>query len=107
VTESKTFLVAGYILNNAFSLDQANWSKLCSLILDHLYAEEKRITGKDLVESLNVAMARFVDTIIDYPNSKLYVKELVEKLVEMQMLTEKQAVNYKLHLENIERQNFE
>ena len=49
-------------------------------------------------------MARFVDTIIDYPNAKLYVAELIESMVSAELLSEKMAVNYKLHLENIERQ---
>ena len=48
-------------------------------------------------------MARFVDTIIDYPNAKLYVQELIETMESTELLSAKQAVNYKLHLENIER----
>lgn len=37
--------------------------------------------------SLNVAMARFVDTIIDYPNSKLYVQELVLRMEMIKVLS--------------------
>ena len=49
-TESAPYFVAGYILNKAFSMDQANWGRLCSFIIDHLHKAESRLTGKDLVE---------------------------------------------------------
>ena len=52
-------------------------------------------------------MARFVETIIDYPNSKMYVKELIERMQQMEILSARQAVNYTLHLENIEEQAFD
>jgi len=34
-------------------------------------------------------MARFVDTIIDYPNAKLYVKELIEAMQSTELLSAK------------------
>jgi len=49
-------------------------------------------------------MARYVDTIIDYPNAKIYMNEFIEAMLSIELLTPKQAVNYKLHMENIERQ---
>ena len=52
-------------------------------------------------------MARFSDTIIDYPNSKLYFSELVERLEQMEVLTAKKASVYKLHLENIEKEAYD
>ena len=52
-------------------------------------------------------MARFSDTIIDYPNSKLYFIELVERLEQIEVLTAKKASVYKLHLENIEKQAYD
>ena len=34
-------------------------------------------------------MANFVDTIIDYPNSKIYVQQLVERMQTIEALTAK------------------
>ena len=52
-------------------------------------------------------MARFVDTIIDYPNSKLYATELVERMEQTSVLTAEQATNYRLHIAHIEKQAFD
>ena len=49
-TETKEFMVAGHILNNAFSQDEANWNEISSLVIDHLYLEKGLFEGKDLVE---------------------------------------------------------
>jgi len=42
--------VAGYVLNQAFSMDHTNWGKVSSLIVEHLFQNERRISGQDLVE---------------------------------------------------------
>lgn len=52
-------------------------------------------------------MARFVETIIDYPNAKIYIQELVERMEQIQLLTAKQAANYKLHIKHIEEEAFD
>lgn len=52
-------------------------------------------------------MARFVDTIIDYPNAKIYIQELVERMEQIELLTAKQAANYKLHIQHIEEEAFD
>ena len=36
----KSYMVAGYILNNAFSQTEANWKLVCSLVIDILFIEE-------------------------------------------------------------------
>ena len=43
-------MVAGHILNNAFSQDKANWNEISSLVIDHFYLEKGLFEGKDLVE---------------------------------------------------------
>ncbi len=48
-------------------------------------------------------MANFVDTIIDYPNSKIYVQQLVERMKTINALSSKQASNYMQHIEDIEK----
>lgn len=35
-----------------------------------------------------MTMANFVDTIIDYPNSSLYVEQLFKRMQEVNVLTE-------------------
>ena len=43
-------MVAGHILNNAFSQDLDNWNEISSLVIDHFYLEKGLFEGKDLVE---------------------------------------------------------
>lgn len=50
-------------------------------------------------------MANFLDTIIDYPNSKIYATEFCQRLNEIEVLTEEQTTNYKKHIENVEKQS--
>ena len=57
--------------------------------------------------SLNVSMANFVDILIDYPNSKIYVEQLFERLQQESILTERQVANYRLHIENVEKQGID
>ena len=100
------FMVAGYILNNGFSHDQNNWNRIVSLVVDTLFQRDRSLTGPHLVESLNVAIANFVDTIIDYPNSKIYIEQLFLRMKEFDLLTTKQLQNYRLHIENLEKQAY-
>ena len=52
-------------------------------------------------------MANFVDILIDYPNSKIYVEQLFERLQQESILTERQVANYRLHIENVEKQGID
>ena len=53
--------------------------------------------------SINVAMARFLDTMIDYPNAKMYVFGVFEKMETLKLLSEVQVQKYKTHVENLEK----
>ena len=46
----KPYMVAGYILNNAFSQTESNWQFVFSFIIDTLYLEERKIDGLELIE---------------------------------------------------------
>ena len=59
------------------------------------------------LSSLNVSMANFVDILIDYPNSKIYVEQLFERLQQESILTDRQVANYRLHIENVEKQGID
>ena len=52
-------------------------------------------------------MANFVDILIDYPTSKIYIEHLFSRLVREGLLTDKQVANYRLHIENVEKQGIE
>ena len=56
-----------------------------------------------LLYSVNVSMANFLDSMIDYPNSKMYVFGLFDKLNELGILNSVQLEKYKTHVENLER----
>ena len=49
-SEVSHFTFVGYILNNAYSLDQAGWDDFFSLIIDEFYKKEKLLTSEDLLE---------------------------------------------------------
>ena len=44
-TETSKFMVAGHILNNAFSLDENNWNHISTFVIDYLHTEKKLISG--------------------------------------------------------------
>ena len=48
--DTKPFTVAGYLLNSAFSQDRNKWNEISSLVVDHLYLNDKKLSSKDLVE---------------------------------------------------------
>ena len=49
-TETSKFMVAGHILNNAFSQDENNWNHISSFVIEHLHEEKRLLSGQDLVE---------------------------------------------------------
>lgn len=49
-SEVPHYTFVGYILNNAFSLDQAGWDEFFNLIIEDFYQKEKLLTGEDLME---------------------------------------------------------
>lgn len=52
-------------------------------------------------------MANFVDILIDYPNSKIYIEHLYTRMTQEDLLSDKQVANYRLHIENVEKQGIE
>ena len=52
-------------------------------------------------------MACFVDILIDYPNSKIYIEHLFERLCQENILTESLVTNYRLHIEKVEKQGID
>ena len=72
------------------------------MVIDHFYSEKELFAGKDLVECLNVSMTNFLDTMIDYPNSKQYAFGLFEKLKQLNLLTQEEVKKYEAHVENLE-----
>ncbi len=48
-------------------------------------------------------MANFLDTIIDYPNSKIYAEQLITRMQEISVLTPQQVKNYSMHMEHVEK----
>lgn len=51
---------------------------------------------------MHVALANFIDTMIDYPRSKEYAFELFDKLGVLGILTPAQIAKYKQHVLNLE-----
>lgn len=49
-TQTKNYIVVGYILNNAYSLDMSGWETILSLVVDHFYLNAKLFEGDLMVE---------------------------------------------------------
>jgi len=52
--------------------------------------------------SVNVSLANFLDTLIDYPNSKDYAHQLLARLLKEELITSQQIELYKQHIENLD-----
>ena len=52
-------------------------------------------------------MTNFVDTTIDFPNSKIYIEQLFQRLQKLEVLTKEQVAKYKEHIGNVEKQENE
>ncbi len=51
---------------------------------------------------MHVSLANFIDTLIDYPMSRVYVFELFDKLGSLGILQQDMIQKYKQHVENLE-----
>ena len=96
------FNFVGYILHNAFSLDLNGWRGLFSLIIDNFYLAEKLISQEDLLEGMHVSLANFIDTIIDYPQSRVYAFEMFDKMGSLGIIKEDMVEKYKQHVNIIQ-----
>jgi len=47
-------------------------------------------------------VAHLPDLIIDYPNAKLYAKEMIEKSVGYNIIGQEEAEKYIKHIENLD-----
>ena len=53
---------------------------------------------------MNVSLANFADMLIDYPNSKLYAFQLLDRLTEMGVMDLDRASKYKQHCKDLEQE---
>ena len=52
--------------------------------------------------SINVCVAPLPDLIIDYPNAKLYAKEMIYKSRDYNIIGQEEAEKYIKHIENLD-----
>lgn len=105
-TGLKSFIFVGYVLNNALSSDPQGWSEISSLVIDHFWKEEHLFEGVDLLEGVNVSLSNFLDTLIDYPNSKDYANQLLKRLHSEELINQEQFDSYVKHIENLENMDY-
>ena len=51
---------------------------------------------------MNVSLANFIDTLIDYPNSRDYAFGMFDRLGQLNILKQEQIERYKKHVENLQ-----
>lgn len=49
-TDLQTFVFLGYLMNNAYAMDQSGWNSISTLILDYFYKDRHLFEPKDLIE---------------------------------------------------------
>ena len=54
---------------------------------------------------MHVSLANFLDTLIDYPNSRVYAFEMFDRLGALGILSPEMIAKYKQHVENLEHYN--
>lgn len=55
---------------------------------------------------MHVSLANFSDTLIDYPNTKEYAFQMFEKMKEIGILSNDQVNKYKMHVENLMKDDY-
>jgi hypothetical protein len=61
----------------------------------------KHFREKLTIFRVNVSLSHFLDMLIDYPNSKDYATDMLEKLLKEELLNQEQIDLYKKHIENL------
>ena len=51
---------------------------------------------------MHVSLANFIDTLIDYPMSRVYALEVFTRLAELNILQAEQIEKYRLHVDNLD-----
>ena len=50
---------------------------------------------------MNVSLSNFLDMLIDYPNSKTYAGNMLDRLLKINLIDEDQLSRYKQHIMNL------
>ena len=53
-----------------------------------------------------MSLANLLDTLIDYPNSKDYVFQMIDRLNETGVITGEMDQKYKRHVETLDKEDF-
>lgn len=93
----------GYMLMNGFSRDPSGFNDAVNLML--MFHERGSVTKEDLKEGFHFSMQNLLDTLIDYPNSKEYMFQLLDKYEELGIIED--PALYKEHIEKIENGDYE
>lgn len=100
-TKLAKFLFVGYLLHHAFSFAQDSWQHILDLVVGFFYTKMKILSKNDIMEGVNVSLAHFHDTLIDYPNSRDYCVQLFERMRDAELMTEEQVGTYTKHIDNL------
>jgi len=102
------FIAVGHILENMFSFDVKNANKTFDLFLQ-LY-DLNTIDNEDIKHgylffnfSIVLGLVNFKDNMIDYPNSKTYLKRFLNLIAQKNIIDEKLLIVYEHCCDNIEK----
>lgn len=99
------YYFVGYALQYSFSMERSRFEKVFSLIIEFL--EHGYLENYDLLEGLNVSVSNYLDTLIDYPETKNYVIHILSKLHELELLSTKSKQKYIEHMEKLENDDYQ
>lgn len=56
---------------------------------------------------MHVSLANFIDTLIDYPNSKQYAFQMFDTLGKEEILRADMIPKYKMHVEHLQDEDYQ
>jgi len=95
------FIAVGHILEIMFSKNTEDAKAIREYLL-YLY-DEKIVDGEDLKHGIVLGLVNFRDNMIDYPNSKKYLKDFLSEITDKEIIDENLKTVYEKCCNSIEQ----
>ena len=97
--QCEKFIAVGHIIEIMFSRSEIDKNKIINIIL-YLFKKEL-INDEDIKHGIVLGLVKFKKTIIDYPNTKKYFQDFINKIKSNNVLDDKMILVYQRCCDNI------
>ena len=97
--QCEKFIAVGHIIEIMFSRSEIDKNKIINIIL-YLFKKEV-INDEDIKHGIVLGLVKFKRNIIDYPNTKKYFQDFINKIKSNNVLDEKMILVYQRCCDNI------